>query len=562
MLAVGAAWLLTSAGVLHADEETSHISEWPPRPAQPRPAPVASPVAAPTPQFTTMGSADASPSPTPTPLPSMLPSPSASPGANVLSFGDGRANGMRELQPGEVDNTVGAANDPRAGIGLPILAVRVINNTKTDSVTVEYLAGIKLGEPLSGALVDGFKQHLLNSELFKEVNVYWESYKKDGQEGVRIVLAAQDKLSWVLAPVASYSSNNYGGGAVFAHGNVFGHNKKLVVFGDYTTLEKLLFLAYLDPNILHTRFYYRVDALIRRDSLLEYAHGHEGNPRIERSTDLDTFGAALLGGVNITRRLHFDVRLKIYYDVVNPAHCYNTLNSDSSGTPDVVAANGGRCLEPSNSGWDNTLTTQLGYDGRARYYGVLDGLMLNLAWQYGPSWLGTKSDYHLLSFQGMYAFRFFQEHNWILKWGADVEFSPPFKMEIEAGGPELRGYLLRQFRGDTSLHFTTEYIVPLFTVLGVSLRAVGFFDTNLTWFRGLPAQSAPLSRVVDQGKAFRAFLPDTPSGVVRDSWHNDLGAGLRMYMRGVVLPLIGVDFAYGLESRSFQFYLSLGGTLN
>ncbi len=511
-------------------------------------------------------------SPSPSPVaappsvaPATLPPPPSPQG--IISFGGGEANAMREVDvpKGQTFATMdvpGLANDPREGIGLPILAVRVINNTKTDSVTVEYLAGIKLGVPLTDQMVGEFRQRLLNSELFKEVNVYWESYTHDGQTGVRIVLAAKDKLSWVLAPVATYSSNNYGGGAVFAHGNVFGHNKKLVVYGDYTTLEKLLFLAYLDPNILHTRFYYRVDALIRRDTLLEYANGHEGNPRLERSTDLDTFGAGLLGGVNFTRRLHLDIRLKIYYDAVNPAHCYNTLNNDGSGTPDVVAANGGRCLNPSNSGWDNTLTTQIAYDGRARYYGVLDGLYLNLAWQYGPDWLGTRSNYHLLGLQGMYAFRFFQEHNLLLKWGADVEFSPPFKMEIEAGGTELRGYLVRQFRGDTDVRFTAEYIVPLFTVLGVSLRAAGFYDTNLTWFRSLPAQDGPLSRVVDHGTAYRSFLPDTPSGVVRNSWNNDVGLGLRMYMRGVVLPLIGVDVGYGFESRSIQYYLSLGGTLN
>ena len=34
-----------------------------------------------------------------------------------------------------------------------------------------------------------------------------------------------------------------------------------------------------------------------------------------------------------------------------------------------------------------------------------------------------------------------------------------------------------------------------------------------------------------------------------------------MYLTGVVLPLIGVDFAYGIESNAFQVYLALGSTL-
>jgi hypothetical protein len=104
--------------------------------------------------------------------------------------------------------------------------------------------------------------------------------------------------------------------------------------------------------------------------------------------------------------------------------------------------------------------------------------------------------------------------------------------------------------------------LPLFTVHGLSVRAIGFYDTNLTWFRGLPPQSGGLSRFVERGDGFRDYLPDTPSGLVRDSWHNGIGLGIRMYLKGVVLPLIGVDVAYGFESQAVQVYLALGSTLN
>ena len=61
---------------------------------------------------------------------------------------------------------------------------------------------------------------------------------------------------------------------------------------------------------------------------------------------------------------------------------------------------------------------------------------------------------------------------------------------------------------------------------------------------------------------FRDFLPDTPSGLVRDSWHNGIGLGLRMYLKGIVLPLFGVDVAYGFESGAVQVYLALGSNLD
>jgi outer membrane protein assembly factor BamA len=446
------------------------------------------------------------------------------------------------------------------GLGEPITEIKIVDNTRTSAVTIEYLAGVKLGMVLTGQVLDQARERLLSVGLFKDVLVYYE-VPADGF-GVRLVISAKDKLSWIIAPVFAYSDRNYGGGLAFAESNAFGHNKKFLVYGDYTTAEKLLFVAFLDPQIHDTRFYYRADLLIRRDTVDEYAQGHIGDPRLERETDLDTFGGEFLVGVNFTRRLHLDVRLKIYYDRVNAPTCFNTTNIDGSGTPDVVAEQGGYCRPPSSSGWDNTFTTSIAYDSRSRVYGVQDGWLLNLTWQYGATWLGTKNDYHLISFQGIYAKKFFHEHNLLIKLGADLDFDPPFKQEVEQGGAQLRGYIYRQFRGDTSLRLTTEYILPLFTLLGLSVRAVGFYDTNLTWFRDLPPQNGPLARFVVRDRAFRDFLPDTASGLVRYSWNNGIGAGLRLYLRGVVLPLVGVDFAYGFESDSFQVYFALGSTLD
>ncbi len=37
-----------------------------------------------------------------------------------------------------------------------------------------------------------------------------------------------------------------------------------------------------------------------------------------------------------------------------------------------------------------------------------------------------------------------------------------------------------------------------------------------------------------------------------------VGVGLRLYLRSVVLPLVGVDVAYGVNSDEFRFYLVAG----
>ena len=560
--------VLGSAAAAYA--QSSSVMEWPPRPRDMAQPPPPSDMGAP--PSGDLGATKASPTTPPSGAPAsgttvqpvkppqpaapktLAPAPEGG-GIKTIDVPAGKSLDSVQLPKGTITSST-------AGLGQLITDIKIVDNTRTDSETVRYIAGVKPGEILTNDLITQVTERLLTVGLFKDVNLTWEDAIPGGNAGVRLIIHAKDKLSWIIAPIFHYSPGDYGGGLAYANSNVFGGNKKFLAIAQYTTAQSFLFLAFLDPNIRNTRWYYRVDALLRRDDIWEYADGHIANPRIERQTNVDTFGVAALGGVNFTRHLHLDLRLKIYYDNVENAQCYNTTTSDGSGTPNVIAEQGGSCLKPSNSGWDNTLTAHVGYDGRSNVYGVLQGLLVDASYQYGASWLGTRQDYHLLSLVGNYAWRFFKEHNLLLKLGADIFFDPPFKMEVETGGALMRGLVFRQYRGDTDVRATLEYILPLFTIQGLSVRLNAFYDTNLTWFRSLPDQSSPLARFVVRGSTWRDFLPDTPSGVVRDSWHNGLGGGLRFYLRGVILPLLGVDFAYGIEGNEFQWYLSIGSTLD
>lgn len=449
-------------------------------------------------------------------------------------------------------------------MGLPILEVRIVDNTKTDSNTIEYLAAVKLRTTLSVELVDRARRNLEGAGLFKQVEIYWEAMvDKEGGSGVRLVISAKDKLSWIIAPTFAYSPPIYGGGLAFAESNLFGRNMKLLLYGTYTTADKMLLVYFLDPHIGTTPMYWRFDLIARRDRILEYAAHDLHSPRVARATDVDTFGAGIVFGVSVWRKLKIDARLKIYYDRINRPTCYNTQNRSGSGTPDVNAEQGGTCVAPARSGFENTIALQAAYDGRSTIAGIVRGPLVRAEWTYGPKWMGNVTgDYHLLALRFMWGLRFFKEHNLLLKTWGNVQFNPPFKQEVDAGGAELRGYLYRQFRGDTSFRATVEYIVPVFTVGGFSLRAIAFFDTNLTWFRHLPNHVPGQPRIEARGNSFRSYLPDTPSGVVRQSWNNGLGGGIRLYLKGVILPLVGIDLAYGIESRAFQYYIALGSNID
>ena len=62
----------------------------------------------------------------------------------------------------------------------------------------------------------------------------------------------------------------------------------------------------------------------------------------------------------------------------------------------------------------------------------------------------------------------------------------PFWMENTAGGPNLRGYLYQQFRGDSQMAAHAEYHFPLFSISSLDFRGLAFYDVQAIWFRNLP----------------------------------------------------------------------------
>nr|MBA3458989.1 polymerase [Deltaproteobacteria bacterium] len=56
----------------------------------------------------------------------------------------------------------------------------------------------------------------------------------------------------------------------------------------------------------------------------------------------------------------------------------------------------------------------------------------------------------------------------------------------------------------------------------------------------------------------RAYLPGQGAGI--DRWRNDVGAGLRIYLKNIVLPLLGLDIGYGIEGRDPKIYFEVGLT--
>src|SRR5262249_50844793 len=149
--------------------------------------------------------------------------------------------------------------------------------------------------------------------------------------------------------------------------------------------------------------------------------------------------------------------------------------------------------------------------------------------------------------RAVWAERYFKEHNLVLKASAQLGHHLPFQQEFASGGVNLRGYENMQFRGDTKVAGSAEYSVPFFKIGALAFRGVGFYDTAYTSFTQF------------KGNTQRDYLPGQTDQKI-SKWRNGIGAGVRIYVRSVVIPLLGLDFGYGIEAEDYHMYFAVGLT--
>ena len=122
---------------------------------------------------------------------------------------------------------------PASASAEEVVEVRIFENSKTTDETVLFLAGVEKGDEINTAEeIPKIKERLVSSGLFKEVEVY--STPQGG--GVRLNIEAKDKHSWAVAPTYYNQPTNKGFGFGFGENNLFGENKKLLLYGQVACL--------------------------------------------------------------------------------------------------------------------------------------------------------------------------------------------------------------------------------------------------------------------------------------------------------------------------------------
>lgn len=427
-----------------------------------------------------------------------------------------------------------------AHAGSPITEIEVRGNSKTTDETVIQLADIDMGDDWTEELRARVESDLNTSGLFQEVLVAPEP----APNGTRVVIYAKDKHSWVIAPTYYDQPTNRGGGVGFGENNLFGQNKKLLLYAQLATGDSFFVGAYVDPAINGSRFRWQYDVYLKSARSFEYSAptSYVGDTHQVRESRMHYLNTGARVGMRLFRGAAFDLRLRgarVDYkriDLVDGVDLAEVTDDPTATAPPP----------PGTEGNDISTEGTLTFDTRSSVYGVSRGTRVKLSIERALPGLGSDFDYWLATASVDRGIKVFERHNLDLHarfgWGHDL----PFQQEYTAGGTGLRGYKNDQFRGDLKATFNAEYSLPLFTIKGFGMRGLAFFDSAYVTFR-------------DTDNPARNYLPGADVHGL-SPLKTSVGLGTRVFLKQVVLPLLGLDVGYGLERKSLEIYLAIGLT--
>ncbi|MEO8840621.1 MAG: BamA/TamA family outer membrane protein [Kofleriaceae bacterium] len=419
------------------------------------------------------------------------------------------------------------AGIPAPPVLRPIVGFRVRGASKLTERTLGWIAHVDLGEMISEDKIPEIETALMSSELFKSAVVTLEP----SDNGVLVVATLDDKMSWIAAPTVFILPSHYSVGAGYAESNLGGENKKMLLYAQYGNLTSLVLGTFLDPAVHGSKWETRFDVYLLHQVTDEYSNVDPRSFAVERESTETFLDAGALVGYRFAWWLVGETRLRGAYVYFRDSNA-----GDAAKTP--VAA-------PQTDGWDVTLQGILTLDHRSHHFGVTWGPYVQL--QLESSIPGIDSyGYQTIKSRAYYSWKFFAEHELEVRTRFQAGRRLPFHEDITLGGAsDLRGYSVDQFRGNLATMARAEYSVPIYKYNLFAFRALAFYDMGYVR-RG--AEDLP----------GRAYLADQPAGT---SWfRSDVGGGLRVYVSTIVLPLLGFDIAYGIESHAPEYYFELGLT--
>jgi outer membrane protein assembly factor BamA len=435
-------------------------------------------------------------------------------------------------------------------IGEVITDIRVRDNAITLEETVRSMSGISIGEVLEIDTLDRVRERLNTTGIFADVNVFWQPYRY----GVRVVIVVRDKFPWAPVPTFSYSPGNVSAGLIVGHANLFGRGKRGLIGGRYSNVDSGALAVYDDPALFGSWGFLTLQGRFSDQVLPEFSNIDYADMPLApiRDTRMRALGGDMRLGVAWFRKVRTSVGWAFDRNTMRSSVGEPTKNpyTPADLPPAMTVPELRRGLALAN----------LTFDFRAREHAVLYGNALSFSLEYASRTFGSDPNVSYWKVGGTFeqGIRFLRRHNFIVRAAAYIGDRMPFFVENATTGANLRGFVYRQFMGDTHLRSQVEYHFPLFSIKELDVRGVVFNDGAAIWYRKLSQQNGDTYEPRADG---RQFLP--PSLLrqgfdSRQDVHFSVGAGLRFFLRSVAVPLVGVDFAHGFGTGTVRMVLVVG----
>jgi outer membrane protein assembly factor BamA len=431
----------------------------------------------------------------------------------------------------------------QAKLVLGQLVLHGITKTKDEAI----LARMRLqpGDPVDDSVLKAAEERLVACDLFVSVRVWLDMpreqavqkmYLEENPEPVDVHVTADEKVSWFVFPTGSLGGGDKAAGLVYGDQNQDGQGRQVLAAGQYGESKSYLLAGFRVPIVPSAPLTYAFDAVLRLETFRFY-----DNHRLVMHVPTRVMGAEGQVGWVVTPTVRAMV-----------GAMYNRIGVFSRHGDDPTA------VSPAyNPAFGNLVVLQLYvlYDDTAAPEGLRRGTRISLKNEVSDRFWKSDFDYVKLDFQlELYA-------HWGVTYPSMVfrsvvnyptsERGVPITQLLRAGGPDLRGYIVNEFRGDTLLVVQLEEQVPVLKGIKVPLTsstlnvaAAAFVDTGALLERH-PGGIA--------GATARTPLPKF------GDFHTGLGAGLRLLIPGVAIPAVKVDFAYGIDVKDFAVTVSVAG---
>ncbi len=460
-----------------------------------------------------------------------------------------------------------------------LLKVTVMGNKKTSDETIIAFAEVHKGDVITAEYIDRVRKRLINTKLFKKVEVLWEESSKPGW--AYLYLNCKDRWSWFIAPMFMYQKGHWGGAVAYGEGNLLGLGKRIGVVARWLTDSQALAVGYQDPGMFGTHLVLKAGLGFERKLLKEYARilgpvmrqaspvrtiwsnqlfsslglGYKWLGRLQTGLEYRFGMVALYHPRCAGQRIDADEpndRCAAPWDEFTGAYSSPIAFKQRDGTWKGSTYGG-----PKFWNWkrESILRFHVGYDATLDLFGVKQGWKVDARFDLSDRHLGSEFSYVRFQIYGYKAFRFFKAHVLEISGKHEESYGAPFHRENFMGGSSLPGFVYRQAVGDTNTAARLAYTVPLFHVWWLYFRQVVYYKFAWIFFRG-GGKNRP--SYTEHDGIRRYHLAFEPGPKDRASFLQSLGTGLRMYAKAVAMPLLGVDLAYGFEANAVRVLFYLG----